>query len=102
MDISKVIVERTDILEEMKVLNKRTRDAVIKETDSEEKAKAYDIGVENTMAMLEMAIGESDRIIYHKNGAYREVRFYQPLTDALKELEESGQIHLAQVREEKN
>lgn len=94
----KVIVEKIDILEEMKVLNKRIRDAIIKDSTSEE-AKAYDIGVKNTMSALESLIthseGEKDRIIYQKHGEQSDMVQYITLKQVIKDMEENGILELS-------
>lgn len=90
MDIKKVIVEKMDILKEMEVLNARMREVAIKGS-TEEKIKAYDIGVENTMNCLKSLItheldGEKDRLIYQKYGAKCGIVTYWPLEEVLKDL----------------
>lgn len=100
-DISKVMVEKIDILAEMEVLNRRMREVVIKDTTLGEKIKAYDIGVKNTMSALKSLIthsadGEKDRLIYQRYAEQSNVVRYMLLTDALKELESTGQLYLAE------
>lgn len=90
MKINDVIVEKMDILKEMEVLNERVREVVVKNS-TEEKIKAYDIGVENTMNCLKSLIvhesdGEKDRLIYQKYGAQCDIVTYWPLEEVLKEL----------------
>lgn len=90
MDAENVIVEKIDILKEMEILNARMREAAIKDS-TEEKIKAYDIGVENTMNCLKSLIthesdGEKDRLIYQKYGEQCDVVTYWPLKEVLKEL----------------
>lgn len=90
MSIKDVIVEKMDILKEMEVLNARMREAAVKDS-TEEKIKAYDIGVENTMNCLMSLIthesdGEKDRLIYQKYGAQCGIVTYWPLEEVLKEL----------------
>lgn len=98
--IVKIQVEQIDILKEMEVLNKRMRDAALEGCASEEKIKAYDIGVKNTMSALESLIthaeGEKDRLIYQKYGEQFDIVRYRLLKDVLKELQESGQLHLTE------
>lgn len=101
IDISKVMVERVDILKEMETLNQKMRSAVINETTSENLVKGYDWGVKNTMDSLESLIthsvdGEKDRLIYQKYGEQSNVVWYELLSDTLKELESTGQLHLAE------
>ena len=101
MDISKVMVERVDILKEMGVLLKRMREHVT-EVKAEEDMKHYDDGVKHAMSALESLINfpldGKDRIIYQKHGEQSNIVRFILLTDALKELEESGQLHLAQTK----
>lgn len=99
MDISKVMVEKMDILGQAEYYNKKMRDEAIKGA-SEEKIKAYDCGVKNTMEVLKMLIthsgdGEKDRIIYQKYGEVSNVVQKRRLSHVLNELEETGQIDLA-------
>lgn len=95
----KVIVEKVDILEEMKVLNERMRNAVIKDSTSKEEANAYDIGVKNTMSALESLIahseGEKDRLIYQKYGEQSVAVQYITLDQALKDMKENGVLELS-------
>ena len=100
-DISKVMVERIDILQEMEIFNQRMRDVVVKDTTPENLITAYDMGVKNTMSALESLIthsadGEKDRLIYQRYGEQSNVVRYMLLTDALKELESTGQLHLTE------
>lgn len=101
VDISKIMVEKVDILKEMKILNQKMRDVVVKETSLENLIKGYDWGVKNTMSALKSLIthsidGEKDRLIYQKYGERSNVVWYELLSDALKELESTGQLHLAE------
>lgn len=98
-DISKVMVEKIDILAEMEVLNRKMREAVIKDTVPEEKIKAYDIGVKNTMSALESLIThseEKDRLIYQKYGEQSGLVKFILLSDVIKELESINQLHLVE------
>lgn len=90
MNTENVIVEKMDILKEMEILNARMREVAVKDS-TEEKIKAYDIGVENTMNCLKSLIthesdGEKDRLIYQKYGAQCGVVTYWPLEEVLKDL----------------
>lgn len=90
MNTENVIVEKMDILKEMEILNARMREVAVKDS-TEEKIKAYDIGVENTMNCLKSLIthesdGEKDRLIYQKYGAQCGVATYWPLEEVLKDL----------------
>lgn len=90
MGIKNVFVERIDILKTMEMLNARMREVAIKDS-TEEKIKAYDIGVENTMNCLKSLIthesdGEKDRLIYQKYGAKCGIVTFWPFEEALKEL----------------
>lgn len=90
MDTENVIVEKIDILKEMEVLNERMREVAVKDS-TEEKIKAYDVGVENTMNCLKSLIthesdGEKDRLIYQKYGAQCGIVTYWPLEEVLKDL----------------
>lgn len=95
----KVIVEKIDILEEMKVLNKKMREAVIKETTLEEESKAYDIGVKNTMSALKSLITHSEeernRLIYQKYGEQSDMVQYITLEQVIKDMEENGILELS-------
>lgn len=99
MDISKVMVEKMDILEEMKILLSRMREHAV-EVKSEDDIKHYDDGVRNAMNALDSLItinfdSEKDRLIYQKYKEQSNFVRYMRLTDVLQQLEESGQIHLA-------
>lgn len=90
MNTENVIVEKMDILKEIEILNARMREVSVKGS-TEEKIKAYDIGVENTMNCLKSLIthesdGEKDRLIYQKYGAQCGVVTYWPLEEVLKDL----------------
>lgn len=95
----KVIIEKIDILAEMEVINKRMRSAAIKDTTTEKEAKAYDIGVKNTMYALESLIthseGEKDRLIYQKHGEQSDVVQYRTFEQVLKDMEENGVLELS-------
>lgn len=100
VDISEVMVERIDILEEMKILNEKMRNSAITGKTTKEQISAYDVGVENTMLALKSLIthsddGEKDRLIYQKYGERTDVIWYELLSDVLKELKSSGQLDLA-------
>lgn len=91
MNIEDIIVEKVDILKEMEVLNGRMREKAI-ENSTEERIKAYDCGVKNTMECLKSLIThetgeEKDRLIYQKYGKQSDVVRFVRLSDALKEME---------------
>lgn len=96
----KVIVEQIDILAEMEVLNERMRNAVIKGTTPEEKIRAYDMGVKNTMAALEFLIthseGEKDRLIYQKYREQIDLVRYRTLGQCLNEMKEKEILRLSE------
>lgn len=96
----KVIVEQIDILAEMEVLNERMRNAVIKDTTPEEKIRAYDMGVKNTMVALESLIthseGEKDRLIYQKYREQSDLIRYRTLEQCLNEMKEKGILRLSE------
>lgn len=101
IDISKVMVERVDILKEMQILNEKMRDTAINKATPENLIKGYDWGVKNTMAALDSLIthsadGEKDRLIYQKYGERSDMVCYELLSDALKELESTRQLHMAE------
>lgn len=90
MKLDELKIEKIDILKEMEVLNERTRKSVIENT-SEEKIKAYDCGVKNTMNCLRSLItheldGEKDRLIYQKYGEQCDLVRYEKPSEILKEL----------------
>ena len=85
----------------MEILNQKMRDVAVKETSLENLIKGYDCGVKNTMSALKSLIthsidGEKDRLIYQKYGERSNIVCYELLSDALKELESTGQLHLAE------
>lgn len=93
--LEKILVEKVDILSEMESLNKSFRDLFINGDHTEEQVKAYDVGVQNTMSILESLIDSSeidgykrkkDRIIFQKYGEESKIRRYVKLSDVLKEL----------------
>lgn len=49
MNINNASIEKIDILGKMEILNARMRESAIKKITDEEKIKAYDTGVLNTM-----------------------------------------------------
>lgn len=90
MSIDDIKVEKIDILKEMEILNARMRKVAVKNS-AEEKIKAYDCGVENTMECLKSLIthetdGEKDRLIYQKYGEQSEIVRYEKFSEILREL----------------
>lgn len=91
MNINNTAIEKIDILGKMEILNTRMRESVIKNIVDEEKVKAYDIGVKNTMECLKSLIthkdGKKNRLIYQKYEEQSDdfVQYVQ-LSDALNEL----------------
>lgn len=94
----KVMVQKVDILKHMEVINKRMREFAIKDS-TDDKIKAYDIGVKNTMSALEALITneklEGDRLIYQKYGEHSNGIRFMTLPDVLEELKENKQLQLA-------
>lgn len=90
MKTEEMKVEKIDILKEMEVLNARMRELAVKDS-TEEKIKAYDCGVKNTMVCLESLIthetdGKKNRLIYQEYGEVSNVVQYRKLSEVLKKL----------------
>lgn len=90
MNIENIPVRRMDILKEMELYNKRIRDNVSKNFNSDE-IKSYDLGVKNAMNVLEMLVSakgkETGRLIYQKYGEEtHEVEEYARLSEVLEEM----------------
>lgn len=85
-NLDEIGVEKIDILKQMEVLNERMR-AIAVEGMAEEKIKAYDCGVKNTMAVLESLIGKEDKLLYQKHGEeFCDIARYIRLSDAISEI----------------
>lgn len=94
MNIEKVEVEEIDILKTTEFFNTQAKE-VAAQNATEEQIKAYDLGVKNTMSILEHLIaqtkyGKKDRLIYLKYGEPHLYSRYKSLSKVLEEMQIGG------------
>lgn len=96
MDITQISVEKIDIFKEMEFYNAKMREVAVKNS-TEEKIKAYDYGVKNTMEVLKMLFlndgKPTSKLIYqNSNEPLNKMAHCVRLSEVLTELQECGQI----------